>query len=100
MNKGIKVFIICVLIAALVVSGVVYLIFQTRDDELLIGDGRAQEIALRDAGLAQSQVSKLRSDIKYSGGQWYYKVSFSTIALDYKYELDAYSGAILNKSSG
>ena len=70
MKKSVNIVIICILIAALITGGVVYLIYQTRDDELLIG----------------------------SGGQWYYKVTFRTIALSYRYEIDAYSGAVLEKT--
>lgn len=98
MKKSVNIVIICILIAALITGGVVYLIYQTRDDELLIGSERAEAVALRDAGLTQSQVSSLDSGIKYSCGQWYYKVTFRTIALSYRYEIDAYSGAVLEKT--
>lgn len=98
MKKSVNIVIVVVFIAALIAGGVTYLIYQTRDDELLIGEARAQEIALKDAQLAQSQVSELDCGIRYSGGQWYYKVTFHTIALSYQYEIEAYSGAILDKS--
>lgn len=97
MKKSIKILIICVLIAALIAGGVIYLIYQTRDDELLIGEERAQQIALSDAGLAENQVSKLKVSIKLDDGVWYYDVEFRTIALEYEYEIEAYSGAILDK---
>lgn len=64
MKKSVNILIICVLIAALIAGGVIYLIFQTRDDDLLIGEERAQQIALNDAGLAQSQCSRLKARIK------------------------------------
>lgn len=97
MKKSIKILIICVLAAALIASGVIYLIYQTRDDELLIGDERAQQIALSDARLAENQVSKLKVRLKLDDGVWYYDVEFRTIALEYEYEIEAYSGAILDK---
>lgn len=97
MKKSIKILIICVLAAALIASGVIYLISQTRDDELLIGDERAQQIALSDARLAENQVSKLKVRLKLDDGVWYYDVEFRTIALEYEYEIEAYSGAILDK---
>lgn len=97
MKKSIKILIICVLAAALVASGVIYLIYQTRDDDLLIGEERAQQIALSDTGLAANQVSKLKVRLKFDGGAWYYDVSFRTIAIEYEYEIEAYSGAILEK---
>ena len=46
MKKSVNIVIICILIAALITGGVVYLIYQTRDDELLIGSERAEAIAL------------------------------------------------------
>ena len=45
MKRSVKILIICVLIAALIASGVIYLIFQTRDDDLLIGEERAQQMS-------------------------------------------------------
>lgn len=97
MKKSIKILIICILVAALITAGVIYLINQTRDDELLIGEERAQQIALSDARLAENQVSKLKVRLKLDDGVWYYDVEFSTIALEYEYEIEAYTGAILDK---
>ena len=97
MKKSVKILIICVLIAALIAGGVIYLIFQTRDDDLLIGEDRAQQIALNDAGLAANQVSRLKARIKLDDGVWCYKVTFRTIAIEYEYEIESYSGAILEK---
>lgn len=97
MKKGIKILIICILVAALITVGVIYLINQTRDDELLIGEERAQQIALSDARLAENQVSKLKVRLKLDDGVWYYDVEFRTIALEYEYEIEAYTGAILDK---
>lgn len=97
MKKSIKILIICILVAALITVGVIYLINQTRDDELLIGEERAQQIALNDARLAENQVSKLKVRLKLDDGVWYYDVEFRTIALEYEYEIEAYTGAILDK---
>lgn len=97
MKKSIKILIICILVAALITVGVIYLINQTRDDELLIGEERAQQIALSDARLAENQVSKLKVRLKLDDGVWYYDVEFRTIVLEYEYEIEAYTGAILDK---
>lgn len=97
MKKSIKILIICILVAALITAGVIYLINQTRDDELLIGEERAQQIALSDTRLAENQVSKLKVRLKLDDGVWYYDVEFRTIALEYEYEIEAYTGAILDK---
>ena len=99
MKKSIKIAIIVVLLLALIAAGVVYLVLQTRDDELLIGEDRATGIALKDAGLTESQVSQLKVKLKVDDGTWYYEVEFRTIALEYDYEIEAYAGAILEKDT-
>ena len=71
MKKSVKTAIIVVLLLALIAAGVIYLILQTREDELLIGEDRAAQIALKDAGLAESQVSQLRVKLKVDDGTWY-----------------------------
>lgn len=97
MKKSIKILIICVLAAALIAAGVIYLVRQTRNDELLIGEERACQIALSDAGLAANQVTKMKTKLKLDDGVWYYDVEFRTIALEYEYEIEAYTGAMLEK---
>lgn len=97
MKKSIKIFLICILAAALVAAGVIYLVRQTRNDELLIGQERAEQIALSDASLAENQVTKMKTRLKFDDGVWYYDVEFRTIALEYEYEIEAYTGAIIDK---
>ena len=97
MKKSVKILIICVLIAALIAGGVIYLIFQTRDDDLLNRRGARAADSPYDAGLAANQVSRLKARIKLDDGVWCYKVTFRTIAIEYEYEIEAYSGAILEK---
>lgn len=97
MKKSVKISVIVILILALIAAGVVYLILQTRDDDLLIGEDRAAQVALRDAMLTENQVSKLKIKLKMDDGTWYYEVEFRTRTLEYEYEIEAYSGAILKK---
>ena len=97
MKKNVKITVIVILILALIAAGVIYLILQTRDDDLLIGEDRAAQVALKDAMLTESQVSKLKTKLKLDDGTWYYDVEFCTRTLDYEYEIGAYSGAILKK---
>lgn len=97
MKKSVKITIVVVLLLGLIAAGVIYLVLQTREDELLIGEDRAAEIALKDAGLTESQVSRLKVKLKVDDGTWYYDVKFETIALEYDYEIEAYAGAILEK---
>lgn len=97
MKKSVKTAIVVILLLALVAAGVVYLVLQTREDELLIGEDRAAQIALKDAGLTESQVSRLKVKLRVDDGVWYYDVEFRTLALEYDYEIEAYAGAILEK---
>ncbi len=97
MKKSVKIAIVVILILALIAAGVVYLVLQTREDELLIGEERAAALALKDAGLTDSQVDRLKVKLKVDDGVWYYDVEFETIALEYDYEIEAYSGEILEK---
>lgn len=96
MKKSVKIIIAGILLLALIAAGAYYLVLQTRDDELLIGEEKASTLALKDVGLAENQVSHLKSKLKLDDGVWYYDVEFETIALEYEYEVEAYSGAILD----
>ena len=58
---------------------------------------RLKQIALSDAGLAANQVTKMKTKLKLDDGVWYYDVEFRTIALEYEYEIEAYTGAIPEK---
>ena len=61
------------------------------------GSPRIRGNAKAGARLAENQVSKLKVRLKLDDGVWYYDVEFRTIALEYEYEIEAYSGAILDK---
>ena len=99
MKKKVEVTIIVLALAALIAGGVMFLILQTRHDELLIGEARAETVALTNAGFDESQINELTSKLSYGSDGWYYKVSFKTLALEYSYKIEAYSGAILDKNT-
>ena len=99
MKKKVEVAIIALVLVALIIGGVMFLIRQTRHDELLIGEQRAETVALTNAGFDETQVDELVSKLSYGSDGWYYKVSFKTLALEYSYKIEAYSGAILDKNT-
>ena len=106
MKKKVEVTIIALALVALILGGIMFLIrgiafliLQTRHDELLIGESRAETVALTNAGFDESQVSGLASKLSYGSDGWCYKVSFKTLALEYTYKIEAYSGAILDKKT-
>ncbi len=57
---------------------------------------RAKEIALKDAGLTESQVYRLRAHKDYDDGRAYYDVSFKTKKKEYDYEISM-KGKILER---
>ncbi|MCD7801998.1 MAG: PepSY domain-containing protein [Clostridiales bacterium] len=63
----------------------------------LIGKTSAQEIALEDAGLTESQVSGLKAKQDKDDGITVYEVEFYTSSAEYEYEINGTTGAILSK---
>ena len=64
-----------------------------------IGDQKAIEIALGDAGFAQSDVTELEVELDLDDAVPNYDVSFKNGGLEYDYEIDAVSSAILMSKS-
>lgn len=61
-----------------------------------IGNAKAESIALQHAGLQRSQVREFECKLDKERGVIVYEVEFSYGAYEYEYEIDAYSGGILN----
>ena len=66
-------------------------------DKSYIGADRAMDIALRDAGLSKSAVTKLETEMDVENGVMTYEVEFKVGGVEYDYEIDAVSGEILQK---
>ena len=66
-----------------------------------VSENQAKEIVLKDAGLAETAVSNLTVKLDEDDGQVHYDVDFDDMGqkLDYDYQIDAATGAILEKSS-
>lgn len=69
---------------------------QTAPNAAPIGEGRAGAIALKHAGLAESEVSRLEMEFDREDGRQVYEVGFYAGNKEYEYEIDVYSGAILS----
>jgi len=63
----------------------------------IIAAEKAKEIALKDAGLAASQVKFVEVELDEDDGRWQYDVEFYTSKSEYDYEIDAKTGKILEK---
>ena len=64
-----------------------------------IGDQAALEIALKDAGLAQSDCTEIEVELDLDDAVVHYDVGFKSGGLEYDYDIDAISGAILEGKS-
>ena len=62
-----------------------------------IGAEKAKSVALAHAGVNQSQVTRLRCELEKDDGRWEYQVEFYYGTMEYEYEIDAYTGAILSR---
>lgn len=62
----------------------------------LIGEEKAIEIALQDAGFTRDQVERLRTELDYDAGKGEYEVDFNQGGYEYDYEIDAESGKIIS----
>ena len=62
-----------------------------------IGEDAALEIALKDAGLSESKVKRIKCELDYDDGRTEYEVEFKKGTTEYNYTIDAFSGEILEK---
>jgi uncharacterized membrane protein YkoI len=64
-----------------------------------IGEAKAKAIALASAGLSESQVSRMKVKLDRGDGKTIYEVDFRNGQMEYEYEIDAVSGAILESDA-
>ncbi len=64
-------------------------------DKAYIGGTQAKEIALKHAGLTESQVSDLDVEMDFDNGVMIYEVEFETSTSKYEYEINAVNGDIV-----
>lgn len=61
-----------------------------------IGEARAKDIALENAGVSESQVTFTKTKLDYDDGIAEYEIEFVSDDTEYEYEIDAVSGQILD----
>ena len=61
-----------------------------------IGEDRAKEIALEDAGVAESDISRFQSSKERDDGRTTYEIQFSSGDTEYDYDINAENGDILS----
>lgn len=64
-----------------------------------IGDDAAKAIALKDAGLAEADVTELKAELDLDDAVVHYDVDFKAGGLEYDYDIDATTGDILTSKS-
>ena len=60
-----------------------------------IGEAKAKTIALAAAGLTESQVRKVKTELDYDHGRMTYEIDFKSSHMEYEYDIDALDGTIL-----
>lgn len=69
------------------------------DNTELIGEAKAEEIVLADAGLKPEEVKRMTIKTDYEDSQQIYELDFYTEDMEYEYDVDAKSGKILKYES-
>lgn len=65
------------------------------DTGSLIGEAAAKSAALTAAGVSESEVTRLKCELDREHGSYVYEIEFEVGRMEYEYEIDACSGAIL-----
>lgn len=64
-----------------------------------IGEASAKSAALGHAGVAEGDTYQMKVELDRDDGRYIYEVEFKANYMEYEYEIDAYSGAILKAES-
>ncbi|HIT30485.1 MAG TPA: hypothetical protein IAC26_06570 [Candidatus Scatomorpha stercoravium] len=94
MKKTIIIIAVVLIILAAIALGLVW--YFVWNDSGYIGRDAAEAAALADAGLAASEVSRLRSSFERDDGLVFYEVSFVSGALEYEYVIDPVNASVLH----
>ena len=70
----------------------------TTAQDSYIGDAAAVDVALSDAGLDESAVAELSCELDLDDAVVHYDVDFKKDGVEYDYDIDAVSGAIITSS--
>lgn len=94
MKKFVKILLVVLVLAAVIGAGIGgYFIW---GNSRYIGKDAALNIALADTGLERSQVHDVDVELDHDHGSACYEVDFETADMEYEYEIDAFTGAILH----
>ena len=63
-----------------------------------IGETKAEQIALSHAQLTRDEVKYIKNELDEEHGRWKYEVQFKNANNEYEYEINAYTGEIIDYS--
>lgn len=72
---------------------------QKQDSTAYIGAAEARQLALADAGLADTEVEAITADLNSGTGSDYYQVEFTAGGKSYEYGIDAHTGVVIKAYS-
>lgn len=67
----------------------------TPSDKAYIGHEAALETALQHAGVTESEITGLRTEMDWDDGRALYDLEFRAFGVEYEYEIDAVNGAVI-----
>ncbi len=65
----------------------------------LIGEEKARELVLQDAGISASAATFTQSELEQDDGRWEFEIDFFANGTEYEYTVDAQNGTILKRDS-
>ncbi|MGL4791098.1 MAG: PepSY domain-containing protein [Anaerotignaceae bacterium] len=70
--------------------------YKMPDTSKFITDEKAQTIALEHSGVSATSISKIKCKLDEDDGMYVYEIEFKKNNTDYEYEIDAYTGKLLD----
>lgn len=89
--------ILLIFIAIVILIAVIWIVIRTTPGNEYVGSTKAEDIALEDAGVLRENVTYIKSHIDTSDRIKVYDIEFQVNNKEYDYEINAVTGAILEK---
>lgn len=98
MNKTVKTILIVALVLVLI-GACIGGFFIWRHNTTYIGRHTAEDIAVKDSGLALNEIREIKAEFEKNHYTAWYEVEIETFDMDYDYVIDARTGDILNSTT-
>lgn len=97
MNKTVKTILIIALVLVLI-GACIGGFFIWRHNTTCIGHRTAEDIAVKDSGLAANEIKDIETDFEKNRYTAWYEVEIESFNAEYEYIIDAHTGEILNSA--